>query len=89
MIVLLSQNSYSSAYVRSELDHALFDAKYRHRILPVLMDAPGVEAPYRVPWILNRIHFLPLSQGESGRRAATKIADAFIALLEGKQEDVP
>ena len=39
MIALLNQHSFSSSYVRNELQHAFFDDRYKNRLLPVLISS--------------------------------------------------
>jgi TIR domain len=85
MIVLLRPYSYSSSWVRSELDHALFDERYKNRLLPVLIEEAEEEAFARLPWILTTIQSLRLSHKESTKSRAIRIVDRFIELLKGSK----
>ncbi len=71
MVVLISPASMQSAYVRNEIQYALGDLNYEHRIFPVLVrDTPDI------PWILGRFELLKASRG------AAKVSDAIAGALK-------
>jgi len=82
MIALLNQHSYSSSYVRYELEHVFFDDRYKNRLLPVLIGSSSVEDFVRLPWVLTKLTFLKLSEKLSMPEMAKRITAEFIALLE-------
>jgi hypothetical protein len=84
MIALLTPHSFSSAFVRSELGHALFDDRFKRRVLPVLIGEPGAEFG-RLPWILNRMQLLKLSPDEPLPKQAARIAAEFERMLTASQ----
>ena len=86
MIALLTPHSFSSSYVRSELEHALFDDRYKHRLLPVLIGAES-EDFIRLPWILTRMQVLRLPQAAPTEERAEQVAAAFVKLLRQSDAD--
>jgi hypothetical protein len=86
MIAILNPHSFSSSWVRNELEHALFNEKYKNRLLPVLIGGKERDVFARLPWILTRMQFLRLPERQSARASARKVADAFIALLRSSRE---
>jgi hypothetical protein len=86
MIALLSPNSFSSSWVRSELEYALTDERYKRRLLPVLIGEPRAEEFERLPWILTKMQFLRLTTNEPTKRRAVRIAEAFIDLLKSARD---
>lgn len=81
MIALLTPHSFSSSSVRNQLEHAFFDDRYKHRLLPVLIGKEK-EDFVRLPWILTRLGVVRLKDREPTRARARRIADAFIDLLK-------
>ena len=84
MIALLTPHSFSSSFVRSELGHALFDDRFKHRVLPVLIGDASDEF-VRLPWILNRMQLLKLSPDQPPGEQAGRIASEFERMLTGSQ----
>ena len=67
MIAILDQHSFSSSYVRNELQHAFFDDRYKNRLLPVLI-SPTSDTDF-VRHQASRL--IPLDRwhgGDTGRR---------------------
>lgn len=81
MIALLTPHSFSSSWVRSELEHAFFDDRYKNRLLPVLIGGEPEEF-VRLPWILSRLEALRLSDAEPTKANAERIAEAFEELMK-------
>lgn len=81
MIALLTPHSFSSSWVRSELEHAFFDDRYKHRLLPVLIGAKSEEFA-RLPWILTRLALLRIPEAEPTKAHAERVAEAFVDLLK-------
>ncbi|GAF86415.1 unnamed protein product [marine sediment metagenome] len=87
MIALLNQHSYSSSYVRNELEYALFEDEYKNRLLPVFVGSTSDTEFVRLPWVLTKLEYLKLSERGSLDAKAIKIADRFSALLRSKRSD--
>lgn len=84
MIALLTQHSYSSSYVRQELEHVFFDDQYKGRFLPVLIGSSSEDDFARLPWVLTKLQFLRLSEKLSMDEMVERIVEKLIALLEGQ-----
>ena len=84
MIVLLTPHSFSSNWVRNELGHALFDDRFKHRLLPVLIGNVSDEF-VRLPWILHRLQFLRIKANKPTQARAKQIAETFVNLLKKSQ----
>jgi hypothetical protein len=85
MIAILNQNSYSSSYVRNELEYALFNEDYKNRLLPVFIGSADEANFARLPWVLNKLEYLRLPDSDSLESLANEIIEQFISLLS-KQE---
>jgi len=86
MIALLSPFAWSSAWVRTQLEHAFFDERYKNRLLPVLL---GLSMPEfsKIPWILTRMDFIRLNDNEPTKSRATHIVNMFIEMLKSSAAD--
>ena len=84
IIAILSKHSYSSSLVRSELEHALFNEKYRDRFFPVLI-ANDQSDLSRLPWVLSKIAHLRLSPDEPKYLLGKKIVKKFLEYLNKGQ----
>ncbi len=87
MVALLDQYSFSSSYVRNEIEHALFDDKYKNRLLPVLIRASNKEDFSNLPWFLKKLNYLEISRMQSANKSARKIADHFQKMISRKEND--
>lgn len=87
MIALLNQHSYSSSYVRDELEYALFSEDYKNRLLPVFIESSKETNFIRLPWILTNLEYLKISETKSLDSMANIIANKFIAFLRNKESD--
>ena len=87
MIALLNQHSYSSSYVRDELEYALFSEDYKNRLLPVFIESSKGTNFNRLPWVLTNLEYLRISETKSLDSMANIIANKFIAFLRNKESD--
>lgn len=87
MIALLNQHSFSSSYVRDELEYALFSEDYKNRLLPVFIESSKESNFIRLPWVLTNLEYLKISETKSLDSMANIIADKFIAFLRNKESD--
>ena len=81
IIAILSKNSYSSSWVRAELEHALFNEKFKGRFLPVLISKDQDDL-LRLPWVLSKISHLRLSPDESPSKLGRIIVNKFMNYLD-------
>lgn len=88
MIALLDEHSFSSSYVREELQHAFFDKRYENRLLTVFIGG-GSDATFsRLPWILTKLSILRVPEVKSPESLAKKITKKFLAQLNTEGRDV-
>lgn len=80
IIAILSKHSFSSSWVRSELEQALFNEKFKGKFLPVMIGSESEDLS-RLPWVLSKINHLRLSTNESRSALSKKIVRAFLNLL--------
>ena len=85
MIALLTANSFSSSWVRSELQHAFFDDRYKNRLLPVLIGEKSEEF-VRLPWIVTRLQLVRLNHSEPTEGQAKQIVDTFLEVLRSAKD---
>ena len=85
MIAILNQNSYSSSYVRNELEYALFNEDYKNRLLPVFIGSEDEANFVRLPWVLTKLEYLRLPESESLESLANEIIEQFISLLSEQE----
>jgi len=73
MVVLLSPDSAKSEWVQREIEFALSNPKYKHRLLPVI-----VKPTKSYPWILESFPIIRPSKNlaETSRRIATALKKA-------------
>jgi hypothetical protein len=76
MLVLLSPDSVGSGWVQKELEYALGNARFRGRVVPVL-----VRPTADVPWILRQLHMVDVTH-DAPPGAVRKIVDAVKAIPE-------
>ncbi len=80
IIAILSKHSFSSEWVRKELDEALFNEKFKGKFFPVLLSS-STEDLTRLPWILQKINHLRLSPEEPPEVLGKKIAREFLKFI--------
>lgn len=85
MIAILNQNSYSSSYVRNELEFALFNEDYKNRLLPVFIGSLDEANFVRLPWVLTKLEYLRLPESETLESLANEIIEQFVALLSEQE----
>ena len=83
VIAILTKHSYSSSWVRSELEQALFNEKFKGKFLPVLIGGEREDFS-RLPWVLSKIRHLRLSTKESRSTLSKKIVGEFLKHLNEK-----
>lgn len=81
IIAILSQHSFSSEWVRKEIDEALFNEKFKNKFFPVLL-SKDKEDLSRLPWVLQKINHLRLSPDEKPEILGKKIAQKFQQFIE-------
>jgi len=81
MVALITRHSYSSPYVRDELEYALFTQRFKDRLLPVFI-ASSVENEFsRVPWVLGSIRHLKFDESTSPQVIARRVGNEVATIL--------
>ena len=81
IIAILSKYSFSSEWVRKELDEALFNEKFKDKFFPVLLSNSSDDLS-RLPWVLQKINHLRLSPDEPKDILGKKITKEFLRFLK-------
>jgi hypothetical protein len=71
MVVLVSPESMRSDHVRREIEYALGDPNYEHRVFPV-----RVRPTNDIPWILRRL------KGFDAKESLSKVSESIANALE-------
>ena len=87
MIALLDQHSFSSKYVRNELQYALFNDNYKNRLLPILVRESKEEKFPNIPWFLKFINYIEISKNQSTESSVNKIANHFQNSILKKEDN--
>jgi hypothetical protein len=83
MVVLLTPDSLRSTFVRREIDYALGDQTFSHRLIPVIVseELPENDIPWikEIPWILQSLKTVNLPKRGNFDKEIKKIAEALKA----------
>lgn len=85
MIALLKEYSYSSSYVRKELEHALFSEKFKNRLLPVFIASSKGTEFSRIPWVFESLKHLKFDESTPSSIIVEKIVNEVVALLHDRE----
>lgn len=80
IVAILSKNSFSSMWVRQEIDEALFNEKFKDKFFPVLLSNDSRDLS-KLPWVLQKINHLILSPDEPANIIGEKIAKEFLKFI--------
>lgn len=86
MICLLTARSYSSNFVRKELEYALFNNRFKNKFLPVLIGSGGDDEFNRLPWLIKKIYHLFVSDKKPLKVIASEITNSFLRLVKSQGE---
>ena len=76
MVVLLTPESVNSSSVRSDIDYALSNPRFRNRLIPVM-----VRPTQAVPWILKKLNRKMIRASNDLSQTAREIASALHATV--------
>jgi hypothetical protein len=79
MVVLLTPAALRSSWVRREIDYALGDQTFSHRLVPVIVGPPENLPKKDFPWILQSFKTFNLPERGNQEREIKEIADALKA----------
>ncbi len=74
MVVLLTPNAMRSNWVRSEIEYALGEVRFRKRLIPVVVGNPDDLKNEDVPWILWNLKTIKLAEHANEEEGIREIA---------------
>ncbi len=80
MVVLLTQESLHSRAVRWDIDYALGQKNFKHRLIPVFVGLPETLPEENIPWILRRLKIIKLSGNLQTEEELNQITQALQAV---------
>jgi hypothetical protein len=77
MVVLLTPHGLASGAVRRDLEYAMGEKSYKHKLIPVILGGAGEMPHEKLPWILKHLPTMRVDPGdqESLRRVARLLTD--------------
>lgn len=84
MVILLNETSFSSAYVREELEYAFLNNKLQNKILPVFIKERNEIDFDKLPWFLRKLNFLIINNKDSKGISADKIKRELFRMIRGR-----
>lgn len=75
MVVLLTPESLASKVVQREIQYALGDNSYNHRLIPVVVGSEESVPEKSIPWILKKLKTIRMSKPEQFNTQVSAIAD--------------
>ena len=78
MVVLLTPAALRSTRVQREIQYALGDETYSHRLIPVIVGPPEKLPKKDIPWILQSMQILHLSERGNLDKEIRKIAEMLL-----------
>lgn len=79
MVVLLTPASLRSPWVRREIDYALSNETYSHRLIPVIVGDPEKLPKKDIPWILQSFQMVNLPERGRTDKSIKEIAQALLS----------
>lgn len=74
MVVLLTPAAVRSQRVRREIEYALGNETYSHRLIPVVVGSPEELPKKDIPWILQRLQMVNLTERGGSDKGIKEIA---------------
>ena len=84
IIAILSEYSFSSEWVRKEIDVALFNEKFKNRFFPVFITKNSKDLK-KLPWILQKIQHLRVVPDQPPNLISKKIAQEFELFIKQRK----
>jgi len=79
MVVLLTPSALDSESVRWDIDYALGQKAFKRRLIPVFVGDSEDFPSERVPWILNHLQTIKLSENGQNKEQLKQIAELLKA----------
>ena len=77
MVVLLTPAAIDSQWVLHEMEYALGAKNYSNRLIPVVVGGRDSLPSTGIPWIVRRMPWIELREGQGGLPEVKPIADAI------------
>ena len=77
MVVLLTPDAIDSGWVLREIEYALGTKNYSNRLIPVVVGDRNRLPDTGIPWIVRRMPWIELREGQGGLPEVKPIADAI------------
>lgn len=84
MIVLLGETSFSSTYVRDEIEYALLNNKLQNKVLPVFIKERDRIDYDKLPWILRKLKFLVIDSKDNKKTNVNLIKKEYFRMIRGR-----
>jgi hypothetical protein len=84
MIVLLGETSFSSTYVRDEIEYALLNNKLQNKVLPVFIKDRDQIDYDKLPWILRKLKFLVIDSKDNKNTNVNLIKKEYFRMIRGR-----
>ncbi len=78
MVVLLTPEALQSSNVRRNIEYALGNVNYEHRLIPVTVGSPDKLPEDSIPWILRRLGIMSLPDRGKPDTGIKRIAQALL-----------
>ena len=77
MVVLLTPEALDSKWIQWEIQYALGNKSYNHRVIPVLVGSEENISLESIPWILRKLQMIRLSKPEQADEEISQITEAL------------
>jgi hypothetical protein len=81
MVILLTPDALSSTQVRREIEYALGEEAYSHRVVPVMVGPPEQLPSKDIPWILKRLTSVSLPENGRQDKVLKQITEALLSAV--------
>ena len=78
MVVLVTPDAMRSKWVRWEIEYALGQIRFRERLIPVVAGDPDDLAKEDVPWILQRLKMVKLTEHGNEEEGIREVARTLL-----------
>lgn len=82
MIVLLRETSFSSNYIRNEIEYALLNNKLQNRILPVFIKEKENINYSKLPWFLKKLNFVVIDEKKNQKSNVNHITKEYFRMIK-------
>jgi TIR domain len=77
MVVILTPESIDSKWIKWDIEFALTNGSYKHRLIPVLVGDPSRFSEESIPWIFKHLKVINLPDHDKNDENIKQIAEAI------------